>query len=163
MERENHKPRLHRLERLFVDHPVYFVTMCVECRRKALDNEVVHRAVLAFGEQGVALGCHLGRYVLMPDHIHAFVAFGVPDTSTTPALSGWVKAIKGCVSKTWREGGLNGIRWQKGFFDHVLRSSESYSEKWQYVVHNPVRAGLVARHEDWPYQGEICRLEGPRL
>ena len=49
--------------------------------------------------------------------------------------------------------------WQKGFFDHLIRHSESYSEKWQYVEQNPVRAGLVTESEDWPWQGEIVRLE----
>jgi hypothetical protein len=45
--------------------------------------------------------------------------------------------------------------WQREFFDQMLRSSESYSEKWNYVFENPVRAGLVTRAEDWPYAGEI--------
>jgi len=40
--------------------------------------------------------------------------------------------------------------WQRGFFDHLLRSEESYSEKWNYVRNNPVRAGLVASGDDWP-------------
>lgn len=46
-----------------------------------------------------------------------------------------------------------GRAWQDGFFDHVLRSSESYSEKWNYVRMNPVRAGLVNNAEDWPFSG----------
>ena len=33
--------------------------------------------------------------------------------------------------------------WQSDYFDRYLRSSESYSDKWQYVEQNPVRAGLV--------------------
>ena len=33
-----------------------------------------------------------------------------------------------------------GTVWQEEFFDHVLRSSESYSQKWDYVKENPVRA-----------------------
>lgn len=45
--------------------------------------------------------------------------------------------------------------WQPGFFDHLLRNNENYAEKWDYVWRNPVRAGLVAKPEDWPYQGEI--------
>jgi len=49
--------------------------------------------------------------------------------------------------------------WQPGFFDHLLRRDESYAQKWNYVWHNPVRAKLVARPEDWPYQGEIHRLD----
>jgi hypothetical protein len=40
-------------------------------------------------------------------------------------------------------------------FDHLLRSKESYAEKWDYVVQNPVRAGLTAAAEDWPYAGHI--------
>ena len=45
--------------------------------------------------------------------------------------------------------------WQREFFDHVLRSNESYSEKWAYVELNPIRAGLVQLPADWPYQGEL--------
>jgi putative transposase len=36
-----------------------------------------------------------------------------------------------------------------------LRSRESYSQKWDYVRMNPVRAGLSQTPEDWPYQGKI--------
>lgn len=45
--------------------------------------------------------------------------------------------------------------WERHFWDRQLRRGESYSEKWQYVVTNPVRAGLVQRVADWPYQGEL--------
>ena len=42
---------------------------------------------------------------------------------------------------------------KKDFFDHVLRSEESYQEKWRYVRQNPVRARLVKRWRDWPFGG----------
>jgi len=48
--------------------------------------------------------------------------------------------------------------WQEGFFDHVLRSSESYSQKWDYVRQNPVRAKLIEKSEDWPWQGECVPI-----
>jgi hypothetical protein len=48
--------------------------------------------------------------------------------------------------------------WQREFFDHVLRSSESYSGKWNYVRDNPVRAGLVSTADEWQYAGEIETL-----
>jgi hypothetical protein len=41
----------------------------------------------------------------------------------------------------------------------LLRSGESYSQKWDYVRENPVRGGLVERAEDWPFAGEIHDLE----
>jgi hypothetical protein len=48
------------------------------------------------------------------------------------------------VNQTWH--------WQEGCFDRLLRSDESLSDKWEYLRQNPVRAGLVANPEDWPYQ-----------
>ena len=43
--------------------------------------------------------------------------------------------------------------WQDGIFDHLLRGTDIYSQKWEYVRHKPVRAGLAVSHRDWPYQG----------
>jgi len=39
-----------------------------------------------------------------------------------------------------------------------LRSVESYSQKWDCVRENPVRAGLVETSDEWPWQGEIESL-----
>jgi hypothetical protein len=50
--------------------------------------------------------------------------------------------------------------WQRGFFDHLLRSEESYAQKWDYVRGNPVRAQLVEKVEDWPYAGEFVTIYG---
>ena len=97
----------------------------------------------------------MGSYVLMPDHFHAFVA--LDDKKVT--LVNWMKSLKNAMSKTMRSVGIAAPHWQKGFFDHVLRSSESYSEKWNYVRENPVRGGIVAKAEDWPFQGQIFPLE----
>ena len=49
--------------------------------------------------------------------------------------------------------------WQPGFSDHILRNDESYSQEWEYVRENPVRAGLVTRGDDWPYQGEFVVID----
>jgi hypothetical protein len=49
--------------------------------------------------------------------------------------------------------------WQPGFFDHILRSDQSYAEKWNYVRDNPVRVGLVKSADNWRYQGEISLID----
>jgi putative transposase len=74
-------------------------------------------------------------------------------------LSTWIKSLKNALSKALRTVNISSPHWQKGFFDHVLRSSESYSEKWNYVRQNPVRAGLVKDWRDWPFIGEIFDLK----
>jgi putative transposase len=97
----------------------------------------------------------IGAYVIMPDHVHLFIA--TDDEKIT--VSAWMKSLKNTISKTLRLTGVAPPHWQKTFFDHLLRSGESYSQKWAYVRENPVRAGLVAKSEDWPYLGEIFELE----
>ena len=147
------KPRLRRLDLVFVDSPIYFITACSVDRRPILDCDPLHDAFRSFCVNSPQHGAWVGRYVLMPDHLHLFVS--VVEIS----LSNWVKSLKNTLSKTLRSLGCYAPHWQKGFFDHLLRSGESYSQKWDYVRENPVRAGLVAIPEDWPFAGEIHDLE----
>ena len=147
--------RLCRLETVFVDSPIYFVTACTANRRKILAHSPIHEALVGFGESGPTHGAWIGRYVLMPDHLHTFVALDEEKIT----LATWMKSLKNSLSKSLRAQRISAPHWQKTFFDHVLRGSESYSEKWQYVFENPVRAGLVKKSEHWPFQGEIFPLE----
>jgi putative transposase len=154
------KERLHRLERLHIDYPIYFVTACTDGRKPLLADPEVHATFRAFSCEALKRNIFVGRYVFMPDHIHLFVT--LPPSiilKDQHPLSSWIKALKGTISKALREKHIPAPHWQKGFFDHVLRSSESYSEKWQYVVENPVRAGLSKNWEEWAFQGEIYPLE----
>ena len=147
--------RLRRLELLFVRPPIYFVTTCTEGRRSILASTTIHENFVRFANEGPAHGAWIGAYVLMPDHLHAFVAYDDEKIS----LAGWMKSLKNALSKTLRSNGIPAPHWQKTFFDHVLRSAESYTEKWHYVRENPVRAGFVKDWEDWPFRGEIFDLE----
>lgn len=81
------------------------------------------------------------------------------DHADRRSLSGFVAKWKEWTSKYGRiRLGYTSPLWQPEFFDHVLRSSVSYEEKWVYVRNNPVRAGLVQSADEWKYQGEIVKL-----
>jgi putative transposase len=139
------RPR--RLSTIWVDddHPCLFVTLCTAERKPALANDIVHARMLEFLESSKErYGWCPQRYVAMPDHIHILVRKGDGRT----ALGAWIKALKAVVAQ-------KEFRWQAGFFDHVIRSGDSAEEKWEYVVQNPVRAGLVERPEDWRFGREI--------
>jgi putative transposase len=146
--------RLRRLERLFVPAPIYFITANAANRRSILAVSELHQAFLEFARFGKDRGALIGAYVVMPDHIHLFVAL---DSKTK--LTMWMKSLKNSLSKTLRNLNVPAPHWQKGFFDHVLRSSDSYGQKWEYVRDNPVRAGLAKTWEDWPFSGQVYPLE----
>jgi len=88
----------------------------------------------------------------MPDHLHLFAA---PSVSSRP-LECWVSFWEGQVTRNLPHfaGG-----WQPGFWDRRLRSGESYEAKWAHVRDNPVRHGLAASADDWPFSGEVRHLD----
>lgn len=145
---------MRRLDRVFVPSAIYFITACTAGRRALLSNLPVHDAFVAFANRGSARGAFVGRYILMPEHLHLFVSF-----DATVDLPAWMKALKNSISKSLRIIQTPAPHWQKGFFDHVLRSAESYEQKWHYVRQNPVRAALASGWEDWPFAGEVHPLE----
>jgi len=87
----------------------------------------------------------------MPDHIHLFVS-GALNFDLGFLIRGLKRIVAAAIT------GGRGI-WQRGFVDHVIRNSESYSQKWDYVRENPVRASLVLRADERPFQGEVVRIE----
>jgi putative transposase len=142
-----------RLSSIFQKYqpPLYFVTMCCANRKHLLAEDAVHAAFREFAIRGQRdRDVAVGRYVLMPDHLHLFVC-GPAEFK----LDQWTRMLKTTLGKKLQELGHKPEFWQRGFFDHLIRNLESYSEKWEYVRENPVRAGLISRAEDWPYQGEI--------
>ncbi|MDE2377818.1 transposase [Bradyrhizobium sp.] len=148
---------LRRLDRVWIEDPIYFVTTCAEGRSPIFAHAAAHAILRRHLERMAEVdGWSVGRYVVMPDHVHFFCA---PAPNARP-LSAAVGAFKSTSSRSIkRETGRDGPIWQREFFDHVLRSRESYDSKWRYVAENPVRAGLAAAPADWPYAGEVVPLE----
>ncbi len=111
----------------FARTPVYFFTACVAERKSILACDDVHRTLV---EEWVSSAEHdgwfVGRYVLMPDHVHFFAS---PSADAKPRAD-WCKAWKSISSR--RITTLTGVPapiWQPETFDHILRSSESYAGK----------------------------------
>jgi len=151
-----HYPKIPpRLSRIFTNNPAFFVTFCTHRRWKVLATNSVHLAFVKFAVEACEKhNIAVGRYVIMPDHLHLFVC-GPNDLM----VGNWVGMLKQFLAKAIEHKRITDSIWQRGFFDHLLRSDESYAQKWNYVRENPVRAGLVTKAEDWPYSGEIIMID----
>jgi putative transposase len=128
---------------------IIFLTVCTENRKPWLASPEHHSLLRSIWTE--ATGWLTGRYVLMPEHLHLFAA---PGTMDLP-LENWVRFWK---SQFRKRNSNKTCRFQTDHWDTRLRRTESYDEKWDYVVNNPVRRGLVQHSEDWPYQGMIYEL-----
>ena len=147
------KERLSRLERIYQENPVVFITFCTHKRLKLLDSPTVQGAFESFCHAAKDRHIFVGRYVIVPDHVHFFVSLPELD-----GLAVWMKSLKNFLSKTLKASGYPAPHWQKGYFDHVVRSEIARESKWIYVRMNPVRHGLVDGCDKWLYQGQVFPL-----
>jgi REP element-mobilizing transposase RayT len=151
---------LRRLECIWVDAPIYCITTCTRNRRRVLAQDDFARILIAEWHAAHRLhGWAVGRYVIMPDHVHFFCR-PERDAKSLPDFVGfWKSYTSHKINALGRPPvSARGYNACGEFFDHLLRSNESYSQKWNYVRDNPVRAGLVSSADDWPYAGEIETL-----
>ncbi|HMP76603.1 MAG TPA: transposase [Kiritimatiellia bacterium] len=137
----------------FASEPLVFFTVVTLHRRPFLANPFVHETLREIWERSASLnGWWVGDYLLMPDHVHFFARA----SRTADGMKNWVGMWKSVSARLIaRKQGIEGSVWQENYFDRYLRSGENYSEKWAYVEANPVRAGLAADPESWPYRGRI--------
>jgi putative transposase len=130
---------------LWVDptRETYFVTIC--CLPRGLNQlakpKVAENVFETLSHRN-AMGIWSVRLaLLMPDHVHLIVSFPDNGREIQQIISKW---------KEWTAKTLP-IRWQRDFFEHRVRRDENVREKADYIIFNPVRAGLVRRPEDWKF------------
>ena len=157
MQNLDHEPGRRRLPHLssreFANQSVLqFVTVCVDKRRPLLAHpEIVSLLLDSWRKADRWL---VGRYAVMPDHLHLFCA---PATMPITPLKQWVQFWRADVTRRWPHPAEKPI-WQKDFFDRQLRHGESYHQKWLYLWENPIKDRLVNRPDDWAFQGELNTL-----
>jgi REP element-mobilizing transposase RayT len=161
---------------------IIFDTFCTKHRSPALANDAFHSLFREVATSATAW--LMGRYVIMPDHIHFFAA----DIGSKISYENLITYLKSQITKgrgSRAESKVNSggrgsrradrqprgaaqqelrppivaeFRWQTDHWDTRVRNAEIYEQKWLYFLNNPVRKGLVTCSEDWPYQGEIFEL-----
>jgi REP element-mobilizing transposase RayT len=110
---------------------------------------------IAFGEETLMTfmrACDDGRGIphlicIMPDHLHFLVEV------CSEGLVELVGRAKSMTTRVWWRHGGSGTFWQRSFHDHGIRGSEDYEPTVTYLLHNPVRAGMVEQWEDYPLIG----------
>ena len=127
----------------------YFLTFCVRDRRSVfVETSVVEDTLAQIQRTANEELFAVLAYCFMPDHVHLLVR-GESDTSD---LRRFVKSSKERSGRRFRK--RHGERlWQEGYFERVLRNPADARECAEYIVNNPVRAGLVMNAIDYEYAG----------
>jgi putative transposase len=94
-------------------------------------------------------------FVVMPNHVHLLMT-----VSGEMSIEKAVGMIKGKFSyRLQKETGYLGGIWQRGFSEVRMDNRRSFLAHRDYIEQNPVKAGLVARVEDFPFSSIVLRRE----
>ncbi|WP_317856403.1 transposase [Chakrabartyella piscis] len=132
---------------------MYFVTICTQDRknlywrvgdgfpipRLSITGKIVKQYIKKI--TGKYPNVYVDKFVIMPNHIHMIVAIDDRMGDPSPTLGsvmGWFKY------QTTKEMNLifdtqGTKRWQRSYFEHVIRNEKTYLEIWQYIDTNPLK------------------------
>ncbi len=89
----------------------------------------------------------LHDFVIMPDHVHLLLT--VHDEMTIEKA---MQLIKGRFShRLSHEFRHKGEVWQRGFTEEQVTNRESSEAHRTYIANNPVKAGLAASADEYPF------------
>lgn len=151
------RERRHRLDReAYLGEVVVAFTACVACRRALFQEPgIVQNFVEVLRSSAIRYASTVILFCFMPDHVH-FVLRGDKPTADVWRAMVTFKQHTGF----WLRRNKTGTRWQKGFFDRVIRGDDDLIGVLRYIVDNPVRAGLVTAWREYPFLGsDVYRLE----
>ena len=126
------------------------------CLRRPEIARVVDAAI----HKGAQLGHYeLHGYVVMSNHVHLLIRPMIaPDRL--------LKSLKGSSAREANRllGRTGEPFWQKESYDHWVRNRTEFLKIRAYIYNNPMKAGLVANPEDFPWSsaGVETSLDGAR-
>ena len=71
----------------------------------------------------------IDTYTIMPNHVHMIII-----KSNGKPISSDIRSLKGLTVKN-----TIGLKWQRNYYEHVIRDEEDYRIKREYIETNPAR------------------------
>lgn len=129
----------------------YFITICTEERKNLFWREIdsyiaqpdnIPLSKIGFIAQQVFQdipnhypAITVDHSVIMPNHIHLLLQINTDNNgmrTAAPTISTIINQAKGLVAKK-----VGFPIWQKGFYDHIIRSEQDYLDVCTYIEGNP--------------------------
>jgi REP element-mobilizing transposase RayT len=90
--------------------------------------------------------------IVMPDHVHIVLTPLRDSQGSTFGMAEIMNGIKGASAHSVNNAiKRKGSVWQDESYDRILRRDESVEDVVTYVCENPIRRGLVAKVDDYPW------------
>ncbi len=149
----------------YSQHGWYFITICTQNRIEWFGK--IKNGKMFLGELGKIVMQQwlwlaqqynyviLDKYVVMPNHLHGIMAINNNNhvvgtgrdlslqrngkTTKIKSLSELMGAFKTTSSKLIHQHGQENFKWQRSFYDHIIRNEKSLNQIRQYIINNPLK------------------------
>jgi REP element-mobilizing transposase RayT len=137
-----------KLRRQYVEGQTYHTVAVTHERAPLFSNEQAAQIVVdAINHTSATQKAYVLAYAVMPDHLHLLL---VPRGEHT--VSTIMHSIKSYSAREiQRRNGHKGSVWQASFLDRIILGDAHLSATLQYIVQNPVTAGLVSAPEGYRF------------
>ena len=149
--------KIHRLPREYYQGEITTAfTLCIQNKKPLfLDPAVVHDFVKIMITTLEKSNCIVPAYCFMPDHLHIILAGKAVDADLWNTMVSYKQK-----TGYWLSRNIPAIRWQKDFYDHIIRSEKTIATQVRYILDNPVRKGIASSWQEYPHKGSIgCALD----
>ena len=127
----------------------YSLTFCTNRRAQTfIEPSRVEIVLTQILRAAAAEGFEVIAYCFMPDHLHLLVE-GTTTTSNGLRFIARAKQLSGYYYKQK----FAEVLWQRYGFERVLRNDEQTLVVARYILENPLRNGIVACVQDYPFVG----------
>lgn len=126
-------------------------TLCVEGKKLLFTEKIIVDSFLEILLAAkIKHDCRNWVYIFMPDHLHLILE------GNSEKADLW-KTVVLFKQKTgfWLSKNRKGMRWQKGFYDHIHRKEENLKTHIIYILDNSARKGLVANWDEYSFKSSL--------
>jgi REP element-mobilizing transposase RayT len=135
----------------------YFITLCVDNHKIVLgnvDNEKVslnnygkdvEKTLLSLPERYKSI--EIDYYVIMPNHIHCIFIFE-NSSDKKISISNVTGAFKSLTTISLHKLGLVDFKWQRSFYDRIIRDEKELFNIRKYIDQNPLYWDIEKNNPD---------------
>ncbi|MDP2363027.1 MAG: transposase [Ignavibacteria bacterium] len=153
MENENKKYPIRKSTRLkeydYSNNGYYFITICVQGMKCVLSSVENNKTKLNKYGLIVENNLHnlqkrfpcieLDYYVVMPNHIHIILILENKQNERPVNITEIIAALKSLTTIEIHKDGLKEFKWQRSFYDRIIRDEKELYNIRKYIEQNPLK------------------------
>ena len=154
--KKNHRKPTHIKDYDYSETNAFFITICSKARQELFSRISVGEGLaphlIELSDYGNIAKVELEniierfpmvtieKYVIMPNHIHILLLFEkAGGASPSPTIHDVVCAYKSLVTRSCKNLGAKTTVWQRGYYEHIVRSYSDFLLIRSYIDDNPAK------------------------